>query len=155
MIGVEISACLILQKASWHWDMFGQKLSERFGDLGEVLDEAAVKPHVTKETPQPFDWSRRGKSLYDLNLILIDLDAPSRNNMTQYHPFLHHEMTFFPIQHKIDFLTSMEYLGQNFQMQVKGTSINGEIIHEYLHDILNKIKKYGNHGPLESSRGIT
>ena len=78
MMGAEISACLILQKASWHWDMFGQKLSERFGDL----DEAAVKPRVIKETPDPFDRSRRGQSLYDLNLSLINLDAPSRNNMT-------------------------------------------------------------------------
>ena len=58
------------------------KLSERFGDLGEVLDEAAVKPRVTKESPHPFDRSRRAQSLYDLNLSLINLDAPSRNNMT-------------------------------------------------------------------------
>jgi len=93
------------------WDIFGQKLSERCGNLGEVLDEVVVKPRVTKETPHPFDQSWRGKSLYDLNLSLIGLDAPSRNNMTSYHPFLHHEMKIFPVQHKIDFLTSMEYLG--------------------------------------------
>jgi len=33
--------------------------------------------------------------------------------------------------------------------------MNGEIIHEYLHDVLNKIRKYGSHVSLESGRGIS
>jgi len=55
-----------------------------------------------------------GQSLDNLNFSFINLDAPIRNDMTQYHPFLYHEVALFPIQHKINFLASMEYLGYIF-----------------------------------------
>jgi len=76
--------------------ILGEKLSWRFSDLRAVLDKAAIKSHMT---PHPFYRSRRGQSLNDLNLSFIHLDAPTRDDTTQYDPLLYHEMTLFPIQH--------------------------------------------------------
>jgi len=30
------------------WGIFGQELSQRFSDLGEILHEATIKSHMTK-----------------------------------------------------------------------------------------------------------
>jgi len=49
----------------------------------------------------------------------------------------------------------MKYLGRIFQAQVKGTSIDGEVIHEHLYDVLDKYKKYGSHTALKNGRTIT
>ena len=40
--------------------ILGEELSKRFSNLGEILDKAAIKPRMTKETPHPFYRSRKG-----------------------------------------------------------------------------------------------
>ena len=64
------------------WGIFDQELSQRLSDLGEVLDETAIKSRMTKETLHPFNRSRRGQSLNNLDLSLVYLDAPIKNDMT-------------------------------------------------------------------------
>jgi len=63
-------------------------------------------------------------------------------------------MALFPIQYWIDFFTSTEYLGKSFQTQVKGTSIDREVIHKHLHDALNEVRKYSNRTSLEGDGGM-
>jgi len=65
------------------WGIFGQDLSQRLSDIGEVLDEVAIKSRMTNETLHPFDKSRMGQSLNDLNLSLVHLDPPINNDMIQ------------------------------------------------------------------------
>jgi len=68
---------------------------------------------------------------------------------------MHREVALFPIQRKIDFLTSTEHLGSILQTQVKSASVDRKVIHEHFYDVFNEVRKYGSHALLESGGGVT
>jgi hypothetical protein len=58
-------------------------------------------------------------------------------------------MTLFPIQDKVDLLTLSQHFMTVCQAILKSFAIDGEIIYEHLHDLLDQIKEYCHHAPLK------
>jgi hypothetical protein len=63
--------------------------------------------------------------------------------------FSNHKMTLFPIQDKVGLLTSSQHFIKVCQAILKSFAIDGEIIHEHLHDLLDQIREYRHHAPLK------
>jgi hypothetical protein len=60
-----------------------------------------------------------------------------------------HEMTLLPVEDKVGHLTPLQYFIEVCQATLKCFVINGEIIHEHLHDLLDQVREYHNHAPLK------
>jgi hypothetical protein len=63
--------------------------------------------------------------------------------------FSNHKMTLFPIQDKVSLLTPLEHFIKVCQAILDFFAINGEIIHEHLHNLLNQVREYRHHAPLK------
>jgi hypothetical protein len=55
----------------------------------------------------------------------------------------------FPIQDKVSLLTSSQHFIKVCQAILKSPALDGEIIHEHLHDLLDQIREYRHHAPLK------
>jgi hypothetical protein len=58
-------------------------------------------------------------------------------------------MTLFPIQDKVGLLTSSQHIIKVCQAIIESFAVDGEIIHERLHDLLDQIREYRHHEPLK------
>jgi hypothetical protein len=55
----------------------------------------------------------------------------------------------FPIQDKVSLLTSSQHFIKVCQTILKSPALDGEIIHEHLHDLLDQIREYRHHAHLK------
>ena len=75
--------------------------------------------------------------------------------MSQHNSLVDHKMTFFLVQHQVLLDTPMQDSLQVDQAFFKALSINCNIIHVDLHNVLHQITKDVEHASLECGRGIT
>src|SRR4051795_2052815 len=110
---------------------------------------------MTKNTTNIFyiSWARH--LLNCLNFGSIKFNAPFRNFMSKKNSFINHKVAFLPIKNKISFLTSLQNFIKVVQTIIKRSSIDGEIVHEHLHNFFTKAVKNSRHASLKSSRSIT
>jgi hypothetical protein len=69
--------------------------------------------------------------------------------MPKDNSFSNHEMTLLPVDDKVGHLTLLQQFIEVCQATHKCFTINGEIIHEHLHDLLDEDKEYRHHAPLK------
>jgi hypothetical protein len=60
-----------------------------------------------------------------------------------------HEMTLLLVEDKVGHLTLLQLFIGVCQATLKCFAINGEIIHEHLHDLLDQVREYHHHAPLK------
>src|SRR4051812_13681858 len=132
-----------------------EKISEGSRGLRKVLDKSSIETSMTEKTTNTFDVPWIGHPFNSFNLRLVHLNSPLKNLSTKNDPFVKHEMTLLPIEHKICFFTSLQNFIKIVETVVKGGSIDEKIVHEDLHNLLTETMKYSRHTPLKSSRCIT
>src|SRR3954466_5816767 len=110
---------------------------------------------MTLKTTITFDVPWIGHPFNSCNLFLVHFNSPLGNLVTKNYTFVHHEMALLPIEHQICFFTSLQNFIKIVETVVKGGSIDGKVVHEYLHNLLIETMKYSRHTPLKSSRCIT
>jgi hypothetical protein len=69
--------------------------------------------------------------------------------MPKDNSFFDHKMTLFPIQDKVGLLTSSQHFIKVCQAILESFTIDGEIIHEHLNELLDQIREYRHHTPLK------
>jgi hypothetical protein len=69
--------------------------------------------------------------------------------MPKDNSFSDHEMTLLPVEDKVDHFTLLQHFIEVCQATLECFAINGEIIHEHLHDFLNWVREYHHHAPLK------
>ena len=87
--------------------------------------------------------------------LALSTSIPLGNLMPQDNAFINHKVALFPIQDETSVFASLRNSIKVAQAIIKGGSINGEIIHEYLTNLFTKIKEYSHHASLKGSRCIT
>src|SRR3954462_14323886 len=110
---------------------------------------------MTKNTTNTFyiSWARH--LLNCVNLDSINFNAPFQNFMSKNNSFIKHKVAFLPIKNKISFFTSLQNFIKVVQEIIKRSSIDGEIVHEHLHNFFTKAMKNSRHASLKSSSSIT
>src|SRR3954470_23132386 len=110
---------------------------------------------MTKNTTNTFyiSWARH--LLNCLNLGSINFNAPFRNFMSKNNSFINHKVEFLQIKNKISFFTSLQNFIKVVQAIIKRSSIDGEIVHENLHNFFRKTMKDSRHTSLKGGRSIT
>jgi hypothetical protein len=74
--------------------------------------------------------------------------------MSKDNSFIHHKVAFLPIKNKVSFFASLQNFIKVMQIIIKRSSIDGEIVHEDLHNFFTKAMKNSRHASLKSSRSI-
>jgi hypothetical protein len=69
--------------------------------------------------------------------------------MPKDNSFLDHEMTLLLVKDKVSHLTPLQHFIKVCQAIIKCFAVNGEIIHEHLHDLLDQVREYRHHAPLK------
>src|SRR3954468_11393652 len=110
---------------------------------------------MTEKTTNTFDVPWMGHPFNSFNLRLVHFNSPFGNLVTKNDSFVNHEMALLPIEHQICFFTSLQNFIKIVETVVKEGSIDGKVIHEYLHNLLTETMKYSRHTPLKSIRCIT
>src|SRR3954462_11474222 len=110
---------------------------------------------MTKDTTNTFDISRARHLLNCFNFGSVNFNTSFRNLVSKNNPFINHEMAFLPIKNKVGLFTSLQNFIKVVQTVIKRSSIDGEIVHENLHNFFTKTMKYSNHTSLKGSRSIT
>src|SRR3954469_1511705 len=96
---------------------------------------------MTKNTMNTFNIPGTGHFLNYLHFGSVDFNTSFRNFMPKNNPFINHKVSFLPIKNKISFFTSLQNFIKIVQTIIKGSPIDGEIIHEYLHNFFTKTMK--------------
>src|SRR3954468_2319898 len=107
---------------------------------------------MTDKTTNTFDVPWIGHPFNSFNLRLVHFNSPLGNLVTKNDPFVNHEVALLPIEYQVRFFTSLQNFIKIVERVVKGSSIDGEIIHEDLHNLLTETMKDGRHTPLKRSR---
>src|SRR4051812_46362018 len=160
-IGAVIKAFLRTSKASlqssskYKRNILLEKISEGSRSLRKVLDKSSIETSVTEKTTNTFNVPWIGHPFNSFNLCLVHFNSPFGNLVTNNYTFVNHEMALLPIEHQIRFFTSLQNFINIVDTVVKGGSIDGKVVHEYLHDLLTETMKYSRHTPLKTSRCIT
>ena len=97
---------------------------------------------MTEKTMNTFDVPWVGHPFNSFNLRLVHFNSPLGNLVTKNNPFVNHEVALLPIEHQICFLASLQNFIKIVETVVKGGSIDGEIVHEDLHNLLTETMKY-------------
>jgi hypothetical protein len=58
-------------------------------------------------------------------------------------------MTLLLVEDKVSHLTPLQHFIEVCQASLEYFAINGEIIHEHLHDFLDQVREYHHHAPLK------
>src|SRR3954447_23856331 len=74
--------------------------------------------------------------------------------MPKNNSFINHKVAFLPIKNKISFFTSLQNFIKIVQTIIKGSPIDGKIVHEYLHNFFTKTMKNSRHASLKCGRSI-
>jgi hypothetical protein len=69
--------------------------------------------------------------------------------MPKDNSFSDHEMTLLLVEDKVGYLTLFQHFIEVCQATLKCFAINGEIIHEHLHDLLDQVREYHHHAALK------
>jgi hypothetical protein len=69
--------------------------------------------------------------------------------MQKDNSFSDHEMTLLSVEDKAVHLTPLQHFIKVCQATLECFAINREIIHEHLHDLLDKLREYYHHAPLK------
>src|SRR3954468_24359986 len=109
---------------------------------------------MTKNTTHTFNIPRIGHFLSCFHFGSVYFNTSFRNFMPKNNPFINHKGTFLPIKNKISFFTSLQNFIKIVQTIIKGSPIDGKIVHEYLHNFFTKTMKDSRHASLKSSRSI-
>src|SRR3954453_4998029 len=110
---------------------------------------------MTKITTNTFNIPWIGHFLNCFHFGSLYFNTSFRNFMPKNNSFINHKVALLPIKHKISFLTSLQNFIKVVQTIIKGSSIDGKIIHEHLHNFFTKAMKNSRHASLKSSRSIT
>src|SRR3954466_10098828 len=110
---------------------------------------------MTGNTTNTFDipWIWHPLNCFDLGPV--HLNSPLGNLVAKNNSLVDHKVELLPVKHQIRLLTSLQNFIKVVETMVKRGSIDGEIVHEYLHNFFAKTMKDCRHTPLKSSRGIT
>src|SRR4051812_7751205 len=109
---------------------------------------------MTKNATNTFYVSRAGHILNCFNLGSVNFNTSFRNFVSKKNSFINHEMTFLPIKNKVGFFTSLQNFIKVVQTVIKRSSIDGEIVHENLHNFFTKPMKDSRHASLKGGRSI-
>src|SRR3954454_16462794 len=109
---------------------------------------------MTKNTTNTFNIHRIGHFLNCYHFGSVFFNNSFRNFMPKNNSFINHKVTLLPIKNKISFFTSLENFIKIVQTIIKGSPIDGEIVHEYLHNFFTKTMKDSRHASLKCSRII-
>src|SRR3954468_13119788 len=110
---------------------------------------------MTEKTTNTFDVPWIGHTFNSFNLRLVHFNSPLGNLVTKNDPFVNQEVELLPIEHQICFFTSPQNFINIMETVVKGGSIDGNVVHEDLHNLRTEIMKYSRHTPPKSSKCIT
>src|SRR4051812_40593130 len=127
-----------------------EKISEGSRSLRKVLNKSSIETNMTEETMNTFDVPWIGHPFNSFNICLVQFDSPFRNLVTKNDTFIDHEVALLPIENQV--CTSLQNLIKIVETMVKGGSINGEIVHENIHNLLIETMKDSRHTTLKSSR---
>ena len=109
---------------------------------------------MTEETMNTCDVPWIGHPLDCFNLGPVHLDSHFRNLVAKNNSLIDHEVALFSVEHQVSLLSSLQNFIKVVDTKVKRGSIDGEIIHEYLHNFLTKTMKDSRHTRLKSSKCI-
>src|SRR3954469_16018127 len=110
---------------------------------------------MTEKTTNTFHVPSIGHTFNSFNICLVHFNSPLGNLVIKNDPFINHEVALLPIEHQICFFASLKNFVKIVETVVKGGSIDDEIVHEDLHNLLIETMKDSRHTPLKSSRCIT
>jgi hypothetical protein len=65
--------------------------------------------------------------------------------MPKDNSFSDHEMTLLAVYDKVGHLTLLQHFIEVCQGILECFALNGEIIHEHLHDLLDQVREYHHH----------
>src|SRR3954470_4813457 len=109
---------------------------------------------MTKNTSNTFNIPGTGHFLNCFHFGSVNFNTSFRNFMPKNNPFINHKVAFLPIKNKISFFTSLQKKFKIVQTIIKGSPIDGKIVHEYLHNFFTKTMKNSKHAYLKCSRSI-
>src|SRR4051794_16066113 len=109
---------------------------------------------MTKNTTNTFNLPGTGHFLSCFHFGSVDFNTSFRNFMPKNNPFINHKVAFLRIKNKISFFTSLQNFIKIVQTIIKGSPIDGKIVHEYLHNFFTKTMKNSRHASLKGSRSI-
>jgi hypothetical protein len=69
--------------------------------------------------------------------------------MPKDNSFLNQEMTLLPIKDMLSHLIPLQHFIEVCKATLECIAIDGEIVHEHLHDLLNQVREYHHHAPLK------
>src|SRR4051812_21976742 len=88
------------------------------------------------------------------SILALSTSIPLLGNLVDKdNPLVDHKVALLPVKNQICLLTSLQNFIKVVEGMVKRGSIDGEIVHEYLHNFFTKTMKDSRHTPLKSSRG--
>src|ERR1041385_1704249 len=131
------------------------KISEGSRRLRKVFNKSSIETSMTEKTTNTFYVPWIGHPFNCFSLGPVHLNSPLRNLVAKNNSLVDHKVTLLPVKHQICLLTSLQNFIKVVDTMVKRGSIDGEIVHEYLHNFFTKTIKDSRHTPLKSSRGIT
>src|SRR3954470_20683493 len=109
---------------------------------------------MTKKTTNSFNIPRTWHFLNCFHFSSVDINTSFRNFMPKNNSFIYHKVALLPIKNKISFFTSLQNFIQVVQIIIKGSSIDGKIIHEYLNNFFTKTIEDSRHASLKCNRSI-
>src|ERR1041385_8528166 len=128
-----------------------EKISEGSRGLRKVFDKSSIETSMTEKTTNTFDVPWIGHPFNSFNLRLVHLNSPLGNFVTKNDPLINHEVTFYPVYNYVCILASLRNFIKFEETVVKGSSIDGKIVHEDFHNLLTKTMKNTRHTSLKSS----
>jgi hypothetical protein len=69
--------------------------------------------------------------------------------MPKDNSFSDHEVTLLLVEDKVGHLVPLQHFIEVCESTLECLDINGEIIREHLHDLLDQVRKYCHHAPLK------
>ena len=93
---------------------------------------------MTKETSYTFYVLGTWHLFNSINFGFINFNTSLGDLVPQDNAFINHKVTLFPIQDETSVFTSLQNSIEVAQAIIKRGSINGEVIHEYLTNLLTK-----------------
>src|SRR3954464_15476046 len=109
---------------------------------------------MTKNTTNTFNIPWIGHFLHFFHFGSVYFNTSFRNFMPKNNTFINHKVELIPIKNKISFFTSLQNFIKIVQTIIKGSSIDGKIVHEYLNNFFTKTMENSRHASLKCSRSI-
>src|ERR1041385_2527629 len=132
-----------------------EKISEGSRSHRKVFNKSSIETSMTEKTTNTFDVPWVGHPFNFIDLGSVHFNSPLGNLVAKNNSLVDHKVALLPVKHQIFLLTSLQNFIKVVDTMVKRGSIDGEIVHEYLHNFFTKTMKDSRHTPLKSSKGIT